>query len=413
MNLIDLQARMDTLAYPPSCVYRIDGLVPAEPLATREANLIKVCPKFYGGHFLLDVGCNKGYHSLKAAQAGMGVDALDTDIRCIELCRDIATALDLPNGRARFFHTGFRDWRPVQRYDRVFLGHCYHHVFMECGGWEWIDKLSCVCQDGALVVIEGPRGYATSPDLHPFMQRWEREFTAERFNAEMMRHGFNRIATGPSSYYTIERDIMVFRYHGISTVPLSDLKIGGMIRDAARPGGQAIHRAFDGGIHVALKLRDGPIPVAEQIEIEISALAGYSNGMSAWVTGPGGRAIGWLEEFDEREPNVHFAHQKEIFHALCRRNVRLTRQGYYEADPCTTNWWASPNSEPMMFDKDSVRHISTFTPDHVATLMKNWALSYNTIAGAGLKTLRETMESRSSVNLEALMQQWLETPPWA
>jgi hypothetical protein len=65
------------------------------------------------------------------------------------------------------------------------------------------------------------------------------------------------------------------------------------------------------------------------------------------------------------------------------------------------------------FDKDSVRHISTFTSDHVATLMKNWALSYNTIAGAGLKTLQKTMESRSSFQLEALMLDWLEAPPWA
>ena len=61
----DKQKLIDSLAYPPTHTYILDGLQPTGVLAQRLSVLNRLAPDFFTkkGRFL-DVGCNKGFFSL-------------------------------------------------------------------------------------------------------------------------------------------------------------------------------------------------------------------------------------------------------------------------------------------------------------------------------------------------------------
>jgi len=38
---------------------------------------------------------------------------------------------------------------------RIWIGNGPHHLFAECGGWEWLAKLAAYTEPGGLVLMEG------------------------------------------------------------------------------------------------------------------------------------------------------------------------------------------------------------------------------------------------------------------
>lgn len=145
-----LQERIDGIDYPPTHTYRLDGLVATSWLSKRMDVINSVAPMLFQGQKFLEIGCNKGFFALKAAQHCERVVGFDPVEEYVELCQDIA-----PNN-CEFFVSSFGDFDTDETFDRIFLGNGPHYPYREWGGWGWVEKLARLST--GLVVVEGPIG---------------------------------------------------------------------------------------------------------------------------------------------------------------------------------------------------------------------------------------------------------------
>ncbi len=206
----DLQTLLDAQAYPPTHTYRIDTLEPTAVLAQRAGLIDRLAPEFFrSARSMLDVGCNKGFFSLRGARAFDRVLGIDTDAHCISLCRQIAAYLSLDN--AEFQATGFGGLTTPSTFDRVVIGNVHHYVFREAGGnWSWVDKLASLATDQ--VLIEGPLGMECRDMIAAIPEPMRAAFNRHDFLEAMGRHftlkGLLRTVT-----YTPDRYLMLFERH--------------------------------------------------------------------------------------------------------------------------------------------------------------------------------------------------------
>lgn len=168
------QLAIDQAKYPPTHHYDVGTLTPVGPLREREERILELFPGFYEGVRFLDVGCSKGYFTLKAAERNSQVVAMDPDVHMV---RDIWPHLPTPPN-VRWFSCNFadlrmeglshkgtdqqtpQDARVVGAFDVVWLGNCFHYIHRDAGGYAWISRLLSLAVDH--VVIEGPRGPETA-----------------------------------------------------------------------------------------------------------------------------------------------------------------------------------------------------------------------------------------------------------
>jgi len=141
---VTLQEEIDSIIYPPTHTYQLEGLVPSGPLADRMRVIAKEFPGFFSWGTLLDVGCNKGYFSLYHAGKVVGIDP---DQVCINLCRKL-----VPSGS--FLKSTFGELHTDAKFDKIFIGNGHHYPFIEADGWSWVEKLAeFSCGE---VLLEGP-----------------------------------------------------------------------------------------------------------------------------------------------------------------------------------------------------------------------------------------------------------------
>jgi len=203
----ELQSALDAQAYPPTHTYRIDTLEPTDVLHQRTVLMERLAPQFFAtGRRLLDVGCNKGFFSLRAAHGFERVLGLDTDQHCVWLCQHIAAYLGVEN--AEFRHSSFGHLLTDERFDRVLIGNAHHYVFREDGGaWRWVDKLARLAT--GLVLIEGPIGMECADMLAAIPPEMRAAFDRNAFFDAMARH-FALLDFAPTVSYTPDRYLMLF-----------------------------------------------------------------------------------------------------------------------------------------------------------------------------------------------------------
>lgn len=190
-TVIDIQRLIDRMTYPPTHDYEVETLTPRGPLKDRVKIIEEMAPGFFTGEAFLDIGCSKGFF-LHRMQAPTKV-GLDPDPEAIKICR----ALGL-----NVVHVPFEGFMSLKRFDRIFVGNCYHYLFRD-EQWRWIDKLAALSTD--LVLIEGPTEHC--PDLMEDIRGffYEKDFLAA------MGHSFRLLGRAPSCSYTPERFLWVFQ----------------------------------------------------------------------------------------------------------------------------------------------------------------------------------------------------------
>lgn len=196
-----MQSQIDDIAYPPTHTYNLSPLYPTGVLAKRVAIIEQIAPELFEGEDFLDVGANKGYFSMRAAEECWHVEAIEPDPQCQELLHDI-----LPTN-ATLFRGTFGEYATSQKFDRVFIGNGHHYPFIEAGGWSWVHKLAKMATN--LVVVEGPSGMACTDMYNCIPGELRGEFNQDAMLEAFTAH-FDFKVRVPTVGYTPDRYIYRF-----------------------------------------------------------------------------------------------------------------------------------------------------------------------------------------------------------
>jgi len=366
------QKLIDELAYPPTHTYILDGLKPTGVLAKRLAVINGLAPNFFTkqGRFL-DVGCNKGFFSLYGAQFFDEVVGIDSRTEFIELCTE------LKNPNTEFILTDFRNFTPIERFDRILMGNVHHYVYKNCSGtWDWLYKLAAISK--GLVIIEGPVDMACPDMSKPITEDIREHFNYEEF-IDIMNKFFVLKIKVPTVGYTPGRYFMVFERKPSwleNITELSDLPVIRTIKEnqytkVFETGDDLICKTF-------IQFEEDAIP-----RVNMARMSPLSNDIVGAVHHEG-RWVGWLERklrgrfFRANENEI------ELFKAHCRHQIFLARNGYFDFDVSTINFLLEKESQRFVcFDKNQVRPISKLIPS-TYNLTDGWYFKY---LGRGFKKM--------------------------
>jgi len=338
---IKLQSIIDSLSYPPTLEYKVQGLKPNGILKVRFAQMKYVAPNFFEGNNFLDIGCNKGFFSLLASQNFIQVQSIDNDKKYADLCQ----LLKQPNMKVEC--TSFRNFVPEKEFDKIFLGNVHYKIFTECGGWEWIYKLAAISRGE--VLIEGPVDMNCKDMDKAIPQNLQEHFTFEKF-LEAMNRFFNLECKIKS--HLQGRFIMLFKRkpdefdkpHQFSELPVSKV-----LRDTKL---SIVFLTERNGKKMVAKVYKNPIDTL-RIQINIARLSPISNGAIGSIYLQN-RFIGWLEEFRNDEIYNYKENQIALFKLICDHNIFLAKLGFFDKDCATINFF---KKDSKLFDKGTVMPI--------------------------------------------------------
>lgn len=376
VDLTELQARIDALDYPPTMTYRLSDLAATGMLAERARIIASLAPEFFWpGKRLLDVGANKGYFALRGVQAGMTVTAIDPDKRFAQLLSDL-----LPHPWNAGL-SGFRDFQPLRRFDRVLIGNAWHYLYKEADGWDWVAKLAAICEDYAQVVIEGPTGMECE-DMRRVLPHGDDlsfRFAWPKFLAQAWRW-FNVSERTPACKYTPDRYVFVLRRKPREHQPAAVMPMDRPLRVFDPPRADKLDVWGGGGLVV--KVGHRAIPVEDQIAIEISSAAPHSTPLLGWLFDRGD-VVGWFEPWLHGESLLFKAEEAEVLAHYVDRQRFLLHCGLFDEDPGQLNWTrvpvhgATPKSKLVHFDKNSALPLSRVsTAEAIGRARRCWQQSY-------------------------------------
>ncbi len=159
-------------------------------------------PELFLGDRFLDVGCNKGWFSLRSARSFQRVLGIDPDPRFIELCQSVAP------WNCEFRVDSFGTLETDQTFDSVFMGNGPHYPFVEAGGWGFVEKLARL--SSSLVVTEGPLGMDCKDMEMCIPEHLKPQFNPDAFRAAMGKH-FELVRFAMSPAYTPNRHILAWK----------------------------------------------------------------------------------------------------------------------------------------------------------------------------------------------------------
>ena len=346
-DLKSAQFLIDSLSYPSTHQYNLDGLETLGTLRNRRAVLKEIAPNFFHGENFLDIGCNKGFFSLLAAESFDRVQCIDTDEKFIKLCR----FLKQPN--MDVFHTSFRDFIPQLEFDKVFIGNVHHYIFKECRGWEWIYKLAAISTNK--VLIEGPVDMNCKDMVSVIPKDLELKFTFEKFMQVM------------GIFFTLEqkvlsvspgRWVMLFKRKPDkfnNRIKLNNLPIIKLLKEDKY---SIIFITNTKGQRVIAKIHKNPI-CDLRMKINIARLSPISNGSIGSIY-KDKTFVGWLEKYEESNLYKYKENQVELFKLICKHTIFLAKLGYFDSDCATINFFKRNNK---MFDKGFIIPIKMIKED--------------------------------------------------
>ena len=374
--------------YPPTMTFDTKTLKPTNVLKERVELISEFAPDFFCGKRLLDIGCSKGYFSLKYADRFDEVVGLDADYTNIQLCNG------LKKRNTQFVCCSFRDFLDFGEFDRIWIGNTAHHLFLDCHGWEWIAKLAALSSD--MVLVEGPMdtGCRDMQKLIPSVLH--RMF--DRFLAEMNRH-FWLEKTVATVSYTPDRYLMLF--HRKSPLRVDHKKLG-IVRMLKADGEFNVYATrYYNKLRVA-KVCKRPIKLTMMLG-RLANMSPVTNGCVAEIWDDG-RYVGWLEDYHAEKPYRYFENEETLWQRHIRHQLFLLRNGLIDMDCATINFFRVSN---LLFDK-SVVYPAMIIPDrHIDYYFINLNHSFRTISKSDQETLRRAMETRNSRQIEDVYRKML------
>jgi len=195
--LESLQSKIDAIAYPPTHTYELDGLVPTGVLGSRMRVILPMAKEFFSVRNFLDVGCNKGFFSMYAANRSGQVVAIDPVCEYADLCREIAPE------NCRVLNKSFGEFDHPGKFDSIFVGNGPHYLYREAGGWSFVRKLAQLCR--GQVLLEGPTGMECRDMIAAIPKELRGSFNRESQDEAFAESGFKLLDRRPSFGYTPDR----------------------------------------------------------------------------------------------------------------------------------------------------------------------------------------------------------------
>ena len=168
MDIIELQKTLESLKYPPTQNYEIQGLKPDNFLKDRIEKINKISPEFFKGNNFLDIGAGKGFFSFYADNKFNSIIGIEPRKDYFDFCQEAVKTLKIKN--VKFECCSFKNFYPSKLFDRVFIGNCMHYLYQarnskEKEGWTWVYKLASLMTAGGILIIESPLNGKENPDI--------------------------------------------------------------------------------------------------------------------------------------------------------------------------------------------------------------------------------------------------------
>jgi len=400
----DKQKLVDSLAYPPTHTYILDGLQPTGVLAERLTIINRLAPDFFTKkERFLDVGCNKGFFSLYGAQFFDEVIGIDNTPEFIELCTKLKTT------NTEFLLTTFRDFTPIKRFDRILLGNVHHYIYRTCqGSWDWLYKLAALSK--GLVIIEGPVDMTCRAMFQALTEDKREHFNYEEF-IKIMNKFFVLRTKIPTVGYTPGRYVMVFerKPDWMENIhELNDLPVVETIKS------NQYTRTFETNDDLICKI----MVLFEEdgfSRVNIARMSPLSNEIVGAVHNEG-RWVGWLEKKLKGNYLISCEHEIMAFRAYCLHQIFLAKNGYIDFDVSMTNFLLENESRKLMwFDKNQVRAINQLT-SATYDLNDGWYFKYMKNGFRQiferknvLELISNAMATKNSIEIENTFRNILET----
>ncbi len=401
--MVDKQELIDKLKYPPTHDYILDGLKPKGILAERFEAIKKTAPDFFKGKRFLDVGCNKAFFSLYASQfcnEVVGIDIDDNNLGYEELWNE----LKKPN--TEFIRTGFRDFIPKKRFDRIFIGNTHHYIFRECNGWDWIYKLAAITNNKGLVLIEGPVDMKCRDMFGCIPEEFREHFNYEEF-IEVMNKFFSLKTKIPTGYLQ-GRYIMLFERKPDpmdNKFELSELPVVRMIIESHREKHRK--KAFFTKDDLVCKVYFDTLDTDYfELKVNMSRMSPFSNGIVGVVYDKG-KLVGWLEKKISGRFFQFGENQIELFKMHCQHQIFLSRNGYLDFDIATVNC-AEEKGKIVIFDKNQVNLIKSLEPYLIKNYFTYLKRDFPKIGEEIVELIRNAMATKDSVKIENAYKKVLE-----
>ncbi|MDD5638836.1 MAG: class I SAM-dependent methyltransferase [Candidatus Pacebacteria bacterium] len=393
-DLKKMQYLIDSLPYPSTCQYNIEGLKALGDLKRRLFVLKSVAPNFFSGYNFLDIGCNKGFFSLLATQFFNKVQSIDVDKKYVELCRMIRQ----PN--MEVFHASFRDFMPQIEFDKIFMGNVHPYIFKECRGYEWIYKLATISTGE--VLIEGPVDMNCKDMVTAIPKELQPKFTFEKF-MQAMAPFFSLEKKIPS--VSPGRWVMLFKKKNDEfnyIIQLHELPVLKILQESSD---SVIYLTKVKGKETIAKVMKNYIDTGLKIRINIARFSPISNGILGSIY-RGKKLVGWIEEYENSPIYKNKENQIELFKLICEHTIFLAKLGYFDIDTATINFFKKNNK---LFDKGGIIHIkqldesvygSSFDKRFEGWYFKLMRYSYDMISENIQKQIYNALKSKDSSVIE-------------
>jgi len=392
-DLKKVQSLIDSLSYPSTHQYSIEGLKVFGDLKRRLAVLKLIAPNFFYGHNFLDIGCNKGFFSLLAAQYFDKVQSIDVDEKFIKLCRMIKQ----PN--MDVFYDSFRTFMPQIEFDKIFIGNVHPYIFKECKGWEWVYKLAAISTDE--VLIEGPVDMNCEDMITAIPKELQSKFTFEKFMQAMdpffsLKKKISSVSPG--------RWVMLFRRKNDEfdyRIQLYDLPI---LRIFKEDMDSIVYLTEIQNKKVVAKFWKNPIHDFK-IRVNTARFSPISNGIIG-VIYKDEKFVGWVEEYESGPLYKYKENQIELLKLICDHTIFLIKLGYFDSDCAMINFFKRNNK---LFDKGGIIHIkeldksiygSSFEKRYQGWYFKHMKNSYDIINDNMQRQIYDALRSKDPVVIE-------------
>lgn len=437
MNLYEKQELLDSYAYPPNHNYDLSTLEPKGLLSERLDIINNVMPQFFAeGESFLDVGSNKGFFSFYGSRVYKSVTGLDIDLDFINLCNSLKDIFDC---NFDFTQTGFRDFIPTKKYDRIMVGNVHHYIFRECSGtFDWIYKLAAI--SNGLVIIEGPKDMTCGNMKRVFSDQHNASHMQKNFTEEKFFKAMNLFFTTESITPSVNADryIMVFKrkedglnkYEDIETYPVKEI----LKQSTDTYWTPLIYKSKNNivckldlfclsqeakknlGTTVKFKKRDtcGYSFTESLLWLKIAAISPFANNIESWLV-EGDKIIGWTEKDFTADYELcrNFECEKENFIFHCKSQIFYLRQGFIDLDAASINFaYNRETKHRICFDKGAVYPLNILSEKHwdkiSGTYMKCVRRSYNTIDKNFWDNILDSFKTKDSQKIEAAYMQAIE-----